>query len=91
MIKKLKGATLSNFQPEIVDLEIGLTSGLAGFQIVGLPDETINEAKERISLALKKIGAKPPNQLSKKVVVNLAPADIKKEGSHLDLPLALAY
>lgn len=91
MIGKIKGATLSGIFPEIIDIEIGLSSGLSSFQIVGLPDETINESKERITIALKRIGAKPPNKILKRIVVNLAPADIKKEGTHLDLPIALVF
>ncbi len=91
MIVKVKGATLSGIFPEIIDIEIGFSSGLSSFQIVGLPDSAINEAKERINIALKKIGAKPPNKFLKKIVVNLAPADIKKEGTLLDLPIALAF
>jgi magnesium chelatase family protein len=62
MIVKVKGATLSGIFPEIIDIEIGFSSGLSSFQIVGLPDSAINEAKERINIALKKIGAKPPNK-----------------------------
>ncbi len=91
MIVKVKGATLSGIFPEIIDIEIGFSSGLSSFQIVGLPDSAINEAKERINIALKKIGAKPPSKFFKKIVVNLAPADIKKEGTLLDLPIALAF
>jgi magnesium chelatase family protein len=91
MIVKVKGATLSGIFPEIIDIEIGFSSGLSSFQIVGLPDSAINEAKERINIALKKIGAKPPNKFLKRIVVNLAPADIKKEGTLLDLPIALAF
>lgn len=91
MLAKIKGATLSGIFPEMIEIEVGLMSGLPSFQIVGLPDETINEAKERISLAIKNISAKPPNKINARVIVNLAPADLKKEGSLLDLPIALAY
>lgn len=91
MLAKIKGATLSSIFPEIIEIEVGLGQGLSSFQIVGLPDETINESKERINLAIKSFGAKPPNKINQRVIVNLAPADIKKEGSHLDLPIALAY
>ncbi len=90
-VAKIKGVTLSGLFPEIIDIEVGLGSGFPSFQIVGLPDETINEAKERISLAIKNISAKPPNKINSRVIVNLAPADLKKEGSLLDLPIALAY
>jgi magnesium chelatase family protein len=58
-----------------------------GWEIVGLPDATVKEAKERIKTAIKNCDI---NLLSKKYVVNLSPADIKKEGSILDLPIAIA-
>jgi magnesium chelatase family protein len=91
MFTKIKSATLSGIFPEIIEIEVGLMGGFPNFQIVGLPDETINEAKERINLAIKNISAKPPSKINSRVVVNLAPADLKKEGSLLDLPIALAY
>ncbi len=91
MLAKIKGATLSGIFPEIIDIEVGLSGGLPSFQIIGLPDETINEAKERINLALKNINAQPPNKIKSRVIVNLAPADLKKEGPLLDLPIALAF
>jgi magnesium chelatase family protein len=91
MFTKIKSATLSGIFPEIIEIEVGLMGGFPNFQIVGLPDETINEAKERINLAIKNISAQPPSKINSRVVVNLAPADLKKEGSLLDLPIALAY
>ncbi|MCS7200641.1 MAG: YifB family Mg chelatase-like AAA ATPase [Patescibacteria group bacterium] len=91
MIARIKGATLSGFLAEIIDIETALSPGLPSFQIVGLADEIINESRERINLAILSIGAKPPNRINNKFVVNLAPADIKKEGSHLDLAIALSF
>ena len=91
MFAKIKGATLSGIFPEIIEIEAGLLGGLPNFQIVGLADKTIGESKERINLAIKNIGAKPPNKINSRVVINLAPADLKKEGSYLDLPIALAF
>lgn len=91
MLAKIKGATLSGISAEIIDIEVGLLGGLPNFQIVGLADKTIDESKERINLAIKNIGAKPPNKINSRVIVNLSPADLKKEGSHLDLPIALAF
>ncbi|BCX15436.1 MAG: Fis family transcriptional regulator [Candidatus Parcubacteria bacterium] len=91
MLAKIKGATLSGITAEIIEIEVGLLGGLPSFQIVGLADKTIDESKERINLAIKSIGAKPPNKINARVIVNLSPADIKKEGSHLDLPIALAF
>jgi magnesium chelatase family protein len=78
MFTKIKSATLSGIFPEIIEIEVGLMGGFPNFQIVGLPDETINEAKERINLAIKNISAKPPSKINSRVVVNLAPADLKK-------------
>lgn len=91
MLTKIKGATLSGISAEIIEIESALSSGLNNFQIIGLADEIINESKERINLAVRSIGAKPPNKLNKKFIVNLAPVDIKKEGSHLDLAIALSF
>ncbi|GIW65168.1 MAG: Fis family transcriptional regulator [Candidatus Parcubacteria bacterium] len=91
MFAKIKGATLSGISGEIIEIESALSPGLNSFQIIGLADEIINESKERINLAIRSIGAKPPNKLNQKFIVNLAPADIKKEGSQLDLPIALSF
>lgn len=91
MLAKIKGATLSGITAEIIEIEVGLLGGLPNFQIVGLADKTIEEARERINLAIKNIGAKPPNKINARVIVNLSPADIKKEGSLLDLSIALAF
>ncbi len=74
-----------------VQIEVDVASGLHSFRIVGLPDKSVEEAKERISSALKNSGFKPPRSFSKRVTVNLAPADIKKEGGVYDLPMALGF
>lgn len=70
-----------------VDLQLQITSGLPVFNIVGLPDKTIAESKERVRAALNSIGIELP---AKRIIINLAPADLLKEGSHFDLPIALA-
>lgn len=70
-----------------VDLQLQITSGLPAFNIVGLPDKTIAESKERVRAALNTIGIELP---AKRIIINLAPADLLKEGSHFDLPIALA-
>ena len=70
-----------------VDLQIQLTSGLPAFTIVGLPDKALAESKERVRAAFNSIGLNFPN---KKITINLAPADLLKEGSHYDLPVAVA-
>ncbi len=69
-----------------VEVQVHLANGLPAFQIVGLPDKAVAESRERVRAALSAIGlALPP----KRITVNLAPADLPKEGSHYDLPIAL--
>jgi len=69
-----------------IDVQVHLTSGLPAFTIVGLPDKAVAESRERVRSALSSIGlALPP----RRVTVNLAPADMQKEGSHFDLAIAL--
>ena len=69
-----------------VDAEVQLSSGLPSFTIVGLPDKAVAESRERVRAALGAMGlALPP----RRIIVNLAPADLAKEGSHFDLPIAL--
>lgn len=70
-----------------VDLQLQISSGIPAFNIVGLPDKTIAESKERVRAALNSIGLELP---AKRIIINLAPADLLKEGSHFDLPIALA-
>jgi len=74
-----------------VTVEVDVAAGLHAFNIVGLPDKSVDEAKERISSALKNTGFKPPRAFAKRVTVNLAPADTKKEGSMYDVPMALGF
>lgn len=74
-----------------VTVEVDVSRGLYSFSIVGLPDKAIDESKDRIIAALKNIGAKNPKTEGQKVIVSLSPASIKKEGSHFDVPIALAY
>ncbi|MBP5215606.1 MAG: YifB family Mg chelatase-like AAA ATPase [Alphaproteobacteria bacterium] len=70
-----------------VDLQLQISSGLPAFNIVGLPDKTVAESKERVRAAFNTMGLELP---AKRITVNLAPADLLKEGSHFDLPIALA-
>src|SRR5262245_44221429 len=69
-----------------VEVQVQLSAGLPRFTIVGLPDNAVRESRERVRAALSSIGlALPP----KRITVNLSPADLPKEGSHFDLPIAL--
>lgn len=84
-------AHIVGLHAEKVTVEVDVSSGLYAFSIVGLPDKAIDESKDRIIAALKNSGAKNPKTEGEKVTVSLSPANIKKEGSHFDLPITLAY
>ncbi len=75
----------------VIEIESDLSRGLFSFAIVGLPDKAVEEAKDRVSAAIKNSGFDSPKSNNKKVVISLAPADIKKEGPSYDLPIALSY
>jgi magnesium chelatase family protein len=75
----------------VVSIEIDLSRGLHSFSIVGLPDKAVEEAKDRISSAIKNSGFDSPKSKNHKVVISLSPADIKKEGAYFDLGMALGY
>ncbi|MEM7022639.1 MAG: YifB family Mg chelatase-like AAA ATPase [Pseudomonadota bacterium] len=70
-----------------VDVQVQISAGLPAFTIVGLPDKAVGESRERVRSALGALGIGLP---TKRITVNLAPADLVKEGSHFDLPIALA-
>jgi magnesium chelatase family protein len=75
----------------IIDIESDLARGLYSFSVVGLPDKGVSEAKDRVGSAIKNSGYESPKSKNHKVVISLAPADIKKEGPAFDLPIALSY
>ena len=91
MLAKVHSAQVSGLKPDIVDVEVDISKGLHSFSIVGLPDKSVDEAKDRISAAVKNSGYKPPQKGNMKVIVSLAPADLKKEGPVFDLAIALAH
>ena len=79
--------TFRGAQAQMVDVQVQVSSGLPNFAIVGLANKSINESRERVRAALSTIGvALPP----KRLLVNLAPADLTKDGPHFDLPIAAA-
>ena len=86
MHTKIVSATTVGIDAFLVDVEVDLSLGLMQFFIVGLPDIAIKESKQRTLTALKNCGIKLPDR---KITVNLAPADLKKEGTLFDLPIAL--
>ena len=87
----LKSAHIVGLHAEPITVEVDVSSGLYSFNIVGLPDKSIDESKDRINAALKNTGLRDPKKENHKVTVSLAPAHIKKEGSHFDVPTALTY
>jgi magnesium chelatase family protein len=70
-----------------VEAQVTIASGLPAFTVVGLPDKAVAESRERVRAALASLG---PGLPPRRITVNLAPADVLKEGSHFDLPIALA-
>ncbi len=86
MVNKVNTATVIGLNAYIVDVETDVINSLPGVAIVGLPDIAINEARTRVRSAIKNSNYTFP---SKKVVINLAPADLKKEGTNFDLPIAI--
>ena len=76
---------------QIIEVEVDTSYGLRSFNIVGLPDKTVEESKERLEAAIKSSKLSPAHSHPLRVLVNLAPADLKKEGSLYDLPIALGF
>lgn len=90
-LARLYSAELEGVNAKIIEVEADINVGLHAFNIVGLADRSLNEAKERVNSALKNAGIKPPNRENRKITINLAPADVQKTGSHYDLAIALGY
>ncbi len=88
---RVYGAQTSLLTPYIVTIETDLSRGLHAFTIVGLPDKAVEESRDRVAAAIKHAGFESPKSRNQKIVISLAPADIKKEGPMFDLPIALSY
>ncbi|MBA5865524.1 MAG: YifB family Mg chelatase-like AAA ATPase [Nitrospira sp. CR1.3] len=86
MLAKVLSAALVGLDAHLIDVEVDIAGGLPQFSVVGLPDATVRESRDRVRSALKNTGFHFP---AKKITVNLAPADIKKEGAGLDLAIAI--
>ncbi len=86
MVAHIYSVAFSGIDVTQVDVQVHIASGLPAFTIVGLPDKAVAESRERVRSAIQAIGLSLP---AKKIVINLAPADLAKEGSHFDLPIAL--
>lgn len=86
MLSIIKSIALQGLQGYLVSTQVDVSNGMPYFEIVGLPDTTVKESKERIKTAIRNSNL---DFLSRKIVINLAPANIKKEGSIFDLPIAI--
>jgi magnesium chelatase family protein len=86
MVAHVATVAFVGIEARAVDVQVQIASGLPAFAIVGLPDKAVAESKERVRAALSAIGLGLP---PKRITVNLAPADLPKEGSHFDLPIAV--
>ncbi|TGD44323.1 ATP-binding protein [Pseudotabrizicola sediminis] len=87
MVAKAYTVAFEGVEARLVEVQCAVSPGMPGFTIVGLPDKAVSEAKERVRAALSAMSIALP---TKKITVNLSPADLPKEGSHFDLPIALA-
>jgi hypothetical protein len=86
MYSQIISGSLYGLTSEQVIVETDLSPGLPAFNVVGLPDTTVKESKERIRAAIVNSGYKFP---AKRIIINLSPASTRKEGTHFDLPIAL--
>lgn len=86
MLAITKSMALKGLEGYIVSIQVDLSNGLPDFQIVGLPDTSVKEAKERVKTAIRNSGIE---FLSRRIIVNLSPANTRKEGSMFDLPIAI--
>jgi magnesium chelatase family protein len=87
MVSRAYTVAFQGVEARMVEVQCAVTPGLPAFSIVGLPDKAVSEARDRVRTALTSMAIALP---SKRITVNLSPADLPKEGSHFDLPIALA-
>ncbi|MCX5885496.1 MAG: YifB family Mg chelatase-like AAA ATPase [Proteobacteria bacterium] len=86
MLAKVKSGAVLGIDAYLVEVEVDLALGLPVFSLVGLPDGAVKESKDRVKSAIKNSGYEYP---SRRITINLAPADVKKEGAAFDLPIAV--
>ena len=86
MLTKVKSCAIFGLEGAIIEVEVDISPGLPRFNIVGLPDAAVQEARERVRAAIRNSGCEFP---MRRITVNLAPADMKKEGPSYDLPIAI--
>lgn len=86
MLSIVKSMSLQGLEGFLVDVQVDVSAGMPNWEVVGLPDASVKESKERVRTAIKNSGF---DFQSRKIVINLAPADTRKEGSFFDLPIAI--
>lgn len=86
MIAHIPTVAFAGVEVQPIDVQVQISPGIVGFTVVGLPDKAVAESRERVRAALHSMGLAMP---AKRITVNLSPADVLKEGSHFDLPIAL--
>ena len=86
MVARINTVAFQGIEVRDIDVQVHMGTGLPAFHVVGLPDKAVAESRDRVKSALESLGLGLP---PKRITVNLAPADILKEGSHFDLPIAL--
>ena len=86
MLSIVKSMALQGLDGYLVDVQVDISSGMPSLEVVGLPDTTVKESRERVRTAIKNSGFEFP---SRRIVINMAPADTRKEGSFFDLPIAI--
>lgn len=90
-VARIFSAELEGINAKLIEAEVDINIGLHSFNVVGLADKAVSEAKERINAALKNSGIKPPSKENRRITINLAPADVKKTGSQFDMAMSLGY
>jgi magnesium chelatase family protein len=91
MAVKILSSAIVGLDAIPIEVEVDFSPGLHNFSIVGLGDKAVEESKDRVSAAIKNSGAKSPQHHNRRITVNLAPADIKKQGPGYDLPIAVGF
>lgn len=86
MLARVQSGVFAGLQGTVVQAEVDLANGLPSFDTVGLPDAAVRESRERVRAAIRNAGLEFP---VRRLTVNLTPADLRKEGPHLDLPIAV--
>ena len=87
MLAKVLSSAIVGLDAELVEVEVDIIKGYPNFQMVGLPDAAVRESRDRVHAAVKNSGLSFP--ANKRITVNLAPADLRKEGPAYDLPIAV--